>query len=559
MPTNDSFSKQRPQPARGNTTRLGWLVIPGPADEFPFLSLDRLKRILQHSADYDVKAILIHGVNICDFIYLDKYGEYNRLTGRDAQRMRIKGNLEYLNAAVSTIEGAGLEAILSCAMVSLPGSSLKGCHDYVNPFLSTYPQTLDADGDFFWGMIDGQVTELFKNVPDLGGLDIYLSESNFQVNSLNGSLTYEDTLAKLFLRISQACDRAEKDFSIMCFAHTAYENDVMRTALQRLSETTNLLVRHFTNSCDFHPSMPANDNIGKVGSHHEGLEFDCIGEYWGQGRIPACNPQYLQERLIHARHTAPDFCDVVCRVNWEWGDIFDTPNEAGVYVVNELLKTPDRPAQELLQMWAARTYGERSAVAVADALSPTFEAAAKLFYLQGFWVSDHSEVPDLEYAYDHLLGYGIEHICRLPERQPAFLELMHPKETTVEMVLEEKDQAADICRQGLQKLDSVRAHLAPAAYAELRRCFELELNCISIWRLFAESMVRRQMYYDGDSTQLRLIEARLKDLALVAHETEQKYGSHVHPGNPDAIRTFVRSLASDLRLAVSANSCGKDV
>lgn len=528
--------------------QLSWLVIPGPPGDFKFLTVEDMQTVLHHAAKYEVGAVFLHGHNVYDYIFTEKYKKYDSLLGSAAARTHIEGNITYLKTMVSMIKQAGLKAILSCSIVSLPHAYLKGCHNYLNPFVSCYPEVMDADGEFFWKLIDDQITDLFDNVPALDGLDVYLTESNFEINSLSGSLTNEDKLVKLFSVIEAACNRLSKTFSVMCFAHTKSDNDITRTALERLSSNTHLMIRHFTNSCDYHPCMPENGNIGKVGSHLEGLEIDCIGEYWGQGRIPSCSPLYIKDRLTSAMRSAPRFREVVCRVNWEWGYIFDTPNEANIYIIHKLLKDPQLSAEELLRMWASEKYGEKASGAVAHALSPTFEVTSKIFYLLGFWVSTHSEVPSLEYAYDHLIGYGTEHAERVPETRSLLMELLHPTEKTVQRVIEEKDQAAEICRQSLKEIESVRTHLTGPAYRDLCAYFDLELNCVKIWRLFAELLVRRQIYINGDCSQIKIIQARLKDLTGVADDTEQKFGSSIRPGNADAIRTFIRDITLDMKL-----------
>ncbi|MHB9070865.1 MAG: hypothetical protein ACYC54_10925 [Sedimentisphaerales bacterium] len=538
--------------------QVSWLVIPERGIGLKGLTIDRIKSVLRHARRYDVAAIFLHGLNICDFVSVEKYDKYARLMGNSLRKAEIEANIVYLNSLISPIKDAGFKTVLSCSMPILPHGYLKGCDNFINPFISCYPELLDADGKFFWQMLDDQVTELFQNAPNLDGLDVYLFESNFKIDNLSGASTYADKLVKLFSIISQACKRLSKTFSIMCFAHTGYENKVVRTALSRLPANDHFMVRHFTNSCDYHPYMPPNENIGKVGGHFESLEIDCAGEYWGQGRIPCCYLPYISERLAAAVRSSPKLHDVVCRVNWEWGEVFDTPNESNLYAVHKLIKKPQLTAEQLLGMWAMDKYGDKAAGLVASALSRTFEAAGKIFYMLGFWVSDHSEVPSLQYAYEHLIGYGVERVQREPETASLFIELLHPTEKTVQRVLAEKDQASDICRQSLNDIELAKVHLSQSDYLQLRSYFELELNCTRIWQLFAELLVRRQMYVNGDCSQREIVQTHLRELAQVADETERQYGSSVRPGNPNAIRTFVHDIAVDMNMDGHAECDGND-
>jgi len=542
----DAPAPRREGVANRHIPQLSWLVIPEQTGNFKSLTAEKLKTLLQHATKYQVGAVYFHGLNMCDFVFMSEYDRYVSLIVNNDRRAQIAENIAHLNTLASMVRRAGMKTILSCSVVSLPHGFLAGCHNFVNPFVSCYPELLDADGEFFWRMLDNQVTELFRNVPASDGLDVYLFEGNFQLTSLNGRSSHADRISRLFSVLAEACSRSSKSFSIMCFAHTRYEDEEVRTAISRLSPNDNLTVRHFANSCDYHPYMPSNENIGRVGNHFESLEFDCVGEYWGQGRIPCCYPQYIKERLAGALQSSPRVREVVCRVNWEWGYIFDTPNEANLHVVRELINNPRRSAEELLRAWATEKFGDKAAGAVAEALSRTFEAACKIFYLLGFWVSDHSEVPSLEYAWDHLIGYGIERAERVPETRELLMELLHPTEKTIQMAVDEKDQAIDICRESLRAIESARMDLAEPAYSQLRDCFELELNCSRIWRLLTEVLIRRQMYKNGQRSQRGIIRSLLIALVQLAHDTERKFTSSVRPGNPGAVRAFIRDIALDM-------------
>ena len=114
--------------------------------------------------------------------------------------------------------------------------------------------------------------------------------------------------------------------------------------------------------------------------------------------------------------------------------------------------------------------------------------------------------------------------------------------------LEEKDRAAELCRQSLRAIEAAKADMTEALYVPLHHGFELELNCIRIWRLFAEVLVRHRMYVNGNDGQRETVRARLEGLAGAADDTEQRFGGAIRPGKPAAVRAFVSDVVVDMGL-----------
>jgi len=193
-------------------------------------------------------------------------------------------------------------------------------------------------------------------------------------------------------------------------------------------------------------------------------------------------------------------------------------------------------------------YGSAPAREVEQALQPTFGIVNQSFLALKFWITNHSRLPDVRYANEHL---HLRTLAKWYPGEPQFKvteeRLLNPDPELLEQILAEKDAAIAEAQTALLHLEAARRHLTAAQYEDLYWRLSLEERSAVIWKLHAEAFFGYKVLAGGHrvaglaSRVQRALEALKKEAAV--SEADPRIGADP-PASAPEIREFVNDLDS---------------
>lgn len=261
------------------------------------------------------------------------------------------------------------------------------------------------------------------------------------------------------------------------------------------------------------------------------LQFDGAGEYWGQTLTPYCFPEEIQARVQHALSHNPSINTLSMRTNWVYGSIFGRPNEINFYALAKLAEDPFTPIEQIWKGWATERFGEKAADKVISALKRTDDIGRKIFYVEGMWVFNHSELANLAYLESHVVTYA-KSTARLKPwdilGNYKMNELLnYPREQVINDVLDDRDEALRLNALSLQDIEDARTTLKPDDYKMLKEQLTRQRDMANASKLHLEAFFRYRIEKlncaEKGAENRKKLENCLRQLEKMGGEMDQKY------------------------------------
>jgi len=418
--------------------------------------------------------------------------------------------------------------------------------DVPSRFMNNGKVALDRAG--FWEWLADRYEQVFTRYPEFDGLMLTFDETPYRVfdtKKVESSLSMADRFAKVMNVIDAVAARHGKDFIVRSFV---YEPQEMQWFKEGYAQTgKHVMIQTKCEPHDWDPFYPNDPLIGAFPGRTQIIEFDGSSEFTGKNRIPYTQPEYFERRWRYDL-SRPGVDGYNLRVDHGGYDALHTPNELNVYAMWRFTEDPHATADQIWKEWTVNHYGREAAPLVEQALKPAFDIVNESFYALQFWVTNHSAVPNFNYAEDHL---HLRTMAKWYPDQPKYKELedqlLAPTPALLEDILAEKDRAVSLAHRSLERLREAKPQLTAAEYDDLYWRLALAERVAVIWKLHAEAFFGYKALAAGHDVpglapRVRRALAALREEADVS-AADPRIGNDP-PASAREIRAFVNDLES---------------
>jgi len=404
------------------------------------------------------------------------------------------------------------------------------------------------DDPLLWRWLQAKYRALFSSLPGIDGIVVTFHETKVKVFRDRDVISHEappQRLARLICELAEVCRACRKRLIVRTFFYEPRELEWMKQALVDVPADVMVMTKQVPH--DWQPFYPHNPILGEVGAHKQILETHLAAEIGGANRIPFCHPEYLKARLDYARRRG--VVGVIGRVDcYRNHHALGSVNEINIYALGRYWQDPRTDPEQIWDDWCRTRYGPRAAPFVKAALRRSFEMTTKMYYVKGFWVSNHSRLPDYEYADGHISSRSIAKWDPDPKYKRIEEALRRPDRTVLAEIVAEKQQAVRLCQASIRDIERARPHLSAQAYAQLRRCYERADFCTRLWREAMTAFFGCKVYRrTGDEQVRRQVLEALQRMDALAEESEARFDqARAIPERAASIRTLADQIRNRL-------------
>jgi hypothetical protein len=279
------------------------------------------------------------------------------------------------------------------------------------------------------------------------------------------------------------------------------------------------------------------------------MEFDCAGEFNGQGIIANTWPEAVLNRWRDLSRR-PHVIGYIARTDRFAGSrSVGKPGEINLYALKRAADDPYILSEQVYDEFITRRYGAGALPEVKTAFKESFDIITSCFYTLGIDTAFHSALsfePSeaiLEYADTWFepsigwIGHGvgrefnyvhdvIDHIAEPAAKPPATTPWasvpwviergwIHTgegmDEQTLRYVVMEKNFAVITAQDAVRHIEKARVLLSPEAYEELHGYFERTLLTARIWRATASAHLGFRTWTRGSTYRTPYVQATIRN------------------------------------------------
>ena len=454
------------------------------------------ENLARYAIEFDFNHINIHGAPFLKFIELRDYPAISKSLEEEiiAERARFREILE-------KYKQNGIQVTLGSGGVQMPEN-----------LFAQYPEARNINSGLLAEIIESMVVEYFEAIPEADALEIFFWEAMLvndghlicpemywggedKLTRFDSYPYYspEDFLADLINAYGRGAERAGKQLNILTFSHFRWQEELLIGALKRVDRSLPIVLDHKCQPGDWTPKRLTNNVLEAFPAWSAQMLFDGAGEYWGQCRIPYCYPEEVAHRLQHALDMNPSIQEVGMRVMWAFDSVFGNFNEINLFALKKLAGDPFTDLGEIWDEWTRLRFGDGAQIA-RRALIRTGEICNRIFYIEGAWVFNHSEISSLTYLESHLVNFAkamIEWNADDFTLKGRLREvLLAPGAYTLDWVLGSREEALRLAELSLCEVRSAQALFPIDEYAKLVYQLELLVDVCRMAYIHMEQFMR---------------------------------------------------------------------
>jgi hypothetical protein len=301
---------------------------------------------------------------------------------------------------------------------------------------------------------------------------------------------------------------------------------------------------------DWDPFYPNDPLIGAFPDRKQIIEFDGSSEFTGKNRIPYTQPEYFERRWRYDLEK-PGVAGYNIRVDHNGFDALHTPNEINIYAMWRFTQDPRIKAEDIWKEWTVKRYGAAAAPEVEQALKPTFDIVNQSFFALQFWITNHSRLPNVHYANEHLHSRTMAKWFPDEPKYAALEEkLLRPDAALLEQILAEKDAAIAMAHGSLLHLRNAKRNLTGEQYDDLYWRLSLLERTTEIWKLHAEAMFGYNALAAGNG-EIGLRDRVERALIALKQEAGVSQADRTLGSEPPASSAEILEFVSDLDTKLS--------
>ena len=343
------------------------------------LDPDYVRKMIAKTAEYDVDSFEICGLCHSPYGGLDgliDYREYPEAFASWDQRM-VADDRRKLNDILSISHAAGKEVYLWHREVMLPPGLLKNL-----------PELLDENGEFdllgktFADLIRYKLDRAFEAVPGLDGLVLTLTEADFSaIHNSNADRYPPEEVVRFISEIfASELARRGKRFIMRSFGSIAEDYECILSGVSKLAGKYEFEVETKITPYDFSPFLSVNPFLRKISGLTLSAECDCLGEFMGQGNVPAAQVHNIVRYVREGRSAGVDRFAI--RMDRGGNCIFDL-YELNYYAYDRAVHDPTVTAETIQREWQEKHYPSECREALAELDRMGWEIACKTFFIDG--------------------------------------------------------------------------------------------------------------------------------------------------------------------------------
>ena len=386
--------------------------------------------------------------------------------------------------------------------------------------LEDHPAMLDKDGEFdllgkdFLDFLRYKIENAFQVVPNLGGIVLTLTEADYSVIHNSDPDRYPpdkvvETIVRLF---AEEHEKFHKRFILRSFGSIAADyEDILRGARMAAKDHAFEIETKIT-PYDFDPFLPPNPFLKKQPGTLLNAECDGLGEFLGAGYLPAANVDNIV-RYVHEGVTA-GVSRYAIRIDRIGNSIFDN-HEINIFAYQELIRKPERTADEIYAMWA-KDHWQGCEKEMTELSRMGLEAVLKTNFVCGNVVFHKFPIlPDWKWvAAGASIGLYHNNVS-LHQLRGEWGILADNNAPGRDAIRKEKQEALKIASEGLVRVEKLKGILSNWEYARTERVWRiLNIACKAI-SAFTEALCS---YFD-DLENGERHPAKLKISVTKAEET----------------------------------------
>ena len=337
--------------------------------------------------------------------------------------------------------------------------------------LDDVPGMLDETGEFdllgdaYADFLRYKIDEAFRNVPELDGVVLTLTEASFSV--LHSARPDRYPPAKVVERIvrlfAEEHERRGKRLVLRSFGSVAKDYEDILAGAAAAAKSHSFEIETKITPYDFCPFLPPNPFLRRVPGTRIGAECDGLGEFLGAGYLPCAQVPAVRRYVSEAQGKSVD--RYVIRIDRVGNSIFDSAQEVNLYAYMRFIRDAAATPGAVMDEWAAKRWPK-----CADEMKRLAEMSFRLVRATQFVdesVVFHQNPPKATFKFIKACGilssfrdgrdlhmqkdqWGMQFTRRTPGRAA---------------ILAEKDEAVRLAQEGLALLESVKDRLDPAECA----------------------------------------------------------------------------------------------
>lgn len=182
-----------------------------------------------------------------------------------------------------------------------------------NGMLLDEPLLLNPQGEFdllgkpYENLIRYKIKEFFKSVPDVDGIVLTLTESQYSVIHHSDSKRFPpikivEKIASIF---AEELNKIGKFFSLRSFGSIEQDYQDIIAGARHLMKRECFELQHKVVPYDWHPFLPFNPWIKREKSTPIAVEYDGAGEYYSPGYVPSCSVEMMLKNVRNAQKFNP--------------------------------------------------------------------------------------------------------------------------------------------------------------------------------------------------------------------------------------------------------------
>lgn len=380
-------------------------------------------------------------------------------------------------------------------------------HQIVNPpeqyivYVDGKPKKLNLDEPGLWEWLTDRYKRVVKRVPNLDGIILSLTESQFQVHRDDVAVTkmpQHERMASVINAVYEGLKPSDKQLIIRDFLRSPQEMESFTKALKLVPDDVWVFTKCVPNDWEF--CYPPHPLLGKVTPHKQIMELDLATEVGGNSRVPFAVPEYNQKQLRLARDKG--LAGAIGRCDDGYKSNRGLPDEINVYAYSLLLHNPNYDCNKIWRDWCTQRYGESGATVAEKILRRSFDMVTKNSYTLGFWTGRGG--PSIRYTDEHL----IENSSALWSDDPIYKKtdkfLKESGLETISAAVNEKRESEELADLSIADLDASQASLKPEDYQMLREYFARSKNNAIVGRLWARAYFALRWYRNTEKPEAKV-------------------------------------------------------
>ncbi len=327
------------------------------------------------------------------------------------------------------------------------------------------PGLLDGNGEFdllgaaYHALLRSKVSEFFDRVPQLDGLVLTLTESDYSVIHNSNPRRYPPTevVKAVVSTFAGELQRRGKRFVLRSFGSIAQDYEDILAGAAAVDGQFDFEIETKITPYDFSPFLPLNPYLRRAGRAQLSAEYDSIGEFLGAGYLPAPDPARVVACVRYAQRQGVD--RHVIRVDRIGHATFTSAQAINLLAFDRAIRDPAVTADAIWREWAGAHWPDCPG-AMSAAMGAGIDVVKKTHFIDGHvifhafaidptlkWIKASGILSTFapgESLHRHDGMWGIDAGKHAPSR---------------EGLLREKDEAVDLADVGLRAVEALRSRL----------------------------------------------------------------------------------------------------